>query len=557
MTRNYIKTPPMADWLREFATKELKQGTSVNESIQDIFNLNGSSQKNELDAVEAKVNEIRERVGLDKLEKTAVIRQVEKAKERGEGTVKKWCVYPKKGGKALGCHSKKEDAERQLRAIEWSEGQDAVDEYYVKDEVFGGFGDDQKDNRYDKEQLEKGIKVEMEHTNDPEKAKEIVKDHLEESKDFKGEDGGKYYDRLDDMEEEIKKHLVKKQSQIQKLIRVANELEKTGDLNTIRYIDIQIKKLADDIAYAPTDLDNPNAREKTQNLRPPKQIKKEPKQKMQPAKWYALIYNGSVLGFVSGKSKAYMVQNEIAHTFGNRGVNGLSNMFGQLVNKSISADPLTIRYYMAMTDDEDFPLSSSERRSFVPNFITFINDLKTHERFGDSRSFLFRTSVLIVPMAEGFEPSETSVIKGDLPTDENIMSANKDFDAGFKGTEELLNKLEPIIQENIGNFTQEAYDGFKLSSRQTVFDKYPNVKTHIDNVCQSRDGFINEPALNHKIFSGKESFDDKEREEIKKYIKDMLKESRKNVDISSKDDINVGKYEQQSIDISDDDDKVF
>jgi hypothetical protein len=38
---------------------------------------------------------------------------------------------------------------------------------------------------YNKEQLEKGIEVEMEHTSNPNQAKEIAKDHLEESKDFK------------------------------------------------------------------------------------------------------------------------------------------------------------------------------------------------------------------------------------------------------------------------------------------------------------------------------------------------------------------------------------
>lgn len=42
-------------------------------------------------------------------------------------------------------------------------------------------------------QLDKGIKVEMEHTNDPEIAKEIAKDHLTELSD--------YYDRLKIIEE--------------------------------------------------------------------------------------------------------------------------------------------------------------------------------------------------------------------------------------------------------------------------------------------------------------------------------------------------------------------
>ena len=43
-------------------------------------------------------------------------------------------------------------------------------------------------------QLEKGIDVEMEHTDDPEIAKEIALDHLTELPD--------YYDRLETIEED-------------------------------------------------------------------------------------------------------------------------------------------------------------------------------------------------------------------------------------------------------------------------------------------------------------------------------------------------------------------
>ena len=88
MTSKYTKQQPLADWLQDFANKELKRGTSPHESIQNIFNKN-----NDLDSVEAMVQELRERVGLDKLEKTAIIREVEKSKERGEGKVKRWCVF--------------------------------------------------------------------------------------------------------------------------------------------------------------------------------------------------------------------------------------------------------------------------------------------------------------------------------------------------------------------------------------------------------------------------------------------------------------------------------
>jgi len=52
------------------------------------------------------------------------------------------------------------------------------------------------DEQFDQEQLRMGIEVEKEHTDDPEKAKEIAKDHLSEFSD--------YYTRLKKMEEKAK-----------------------------------------------------------------------------------------------------------------------------------------------------------------------------------------------------------------------------------------------------------------------------------------------------------------------------------------------------------------
>jgi len=53
---------------------------------------------------------------------------------------------------------------------------------------------DVPDDKFDKEQLEMGIEVEKEHTDDPAIAKEIAKDHLAELSD--------YYTRLEKMESE-------------------------------------------------------------------------------------------------------------------------------------------------------------------------------------------------------------------------------------------------------------------------------------------------------------------------------------------------------------------
>ena len=63
-----------------------------------------------------------------------------------------------------------------------------------KQSLEGGLADDKKPSDFPKDQMRKGIKVEMEHTNDPAKAKEITMDHLAEDL--------KYYDKLEKMEKE-------------------------------------------------------------------------------------------------------------------------------------------------------------------------------------------------------------------------------------------------------------------------------------------------------------------------------------------------------------------
>lgn len=60
--------------------------------------------------------------------------------------------------------------------------------------ISGGLANGKPDADFDPKQIEKGIKIELEHTGDAEKAKEIAKDHLTEISD--------YYDRLEKMEGE-------------------------------------------------------------------------------------------------------------------------------------------------------------------------------------------------------------------------------------------------------------------------------------------------------------------------------------------------------------------
>lgn len=59
-----------------------------------------------------------------------------------------------------------------------------------RDKIPGGRADEKKPSDYEKSQVEKGKKIEYEHTNDPAKAKEISMDHLKEHPEYYSEKKG-------------------------------------------------------------------------------------------------------------------------------------------------------------------------------------------------------------------------------------------------------------------------------------------------------------------------------------------------------------------------------
>lgn len=66
-----------------------------------------------------------------------------------------------------------------------------------KELIPGGKAEGHEPSEYPKDQIRKGIKVEMEHTDDPAIAKEIAMDHEQEFP--------RYYTALDKMEKSLKK----------------------------------------------------------------------------------------------------------------------------------------------------------------------------------------------------------------------------------------------------------------------------------------------------------------------------------------------------------------
>lgn len=60
----------------------------------------------------------------------------------------------------------------------------AVQAMNWKNDMSGGLADDKLPSDFDPVQLEAGIEIEMEHTNDFRIAQEIAMDHLSEDKDY-------------------------------------------------------------------------------------------------------------------------------------------------------------------------------------------------------------------------------------------------------------------------------------------------------------------------------------------------------------------------------------
>ena len=69
--------------------------------------------------------------------------------------------------------------------------------YIMEEKIKGGLAEGKKSSDFPKDQIDKGIKVELEHTGDKDLAEEIAKDHLEENK--------QYYNYLAEMEKKMDK----------------------------------------------------------------------------------------------------------------------------------------------------------------------------------------------------------------------------------------------------------------------------------------------------------------------------------------------------------------
>jgi len=106
-----------------------------------------------------------------------------------------------------------------------------------RDRLPGGLGDKKTREDFDPEQVEKGIKVEMEHTDDPELALEITLDHLTEDPE--------YYDKLETIEPHHARAAGKDpkidelKSQVADLDRTIDQLQRRQEALTGPEVDLQ------------------------------------------------------------------------------------------------------------------------------------------------------------------------------------------------------------------------------------------------------------------------------------------------------------------------------
>lgn len=93
-----------------------------------------------------------------------------------------WKDVPR--GAKLAILSKLDSLQRELDRAKKKLTRLEASEVVVEDELPGGLGDDAQVNDFSPEQVSAGLKVEMEHTNDPKIALEIVLDHLTEDAEY-------------------------------------------------------------------------------------------------------------------------------------------------------------------------------------------------------------------------------------------------------------------------------------------------------------------------------------------------------------------------------------
>jgi hypothetical protein len=528
--REYARSGALPDWLRNFVDEHLKKGGD--NTFEDIKNL--FQNKSDLDSVEARVSELREQVGLDTIEKVAT----------GE-----------------------------------------------KDKIPGGKAEGQPNEKYDEDQLGKGVEVETEHTPDREVAKEIAKDHLEESEDFKDGEGAKYYDKLEDMEKEIEKE--KKASRIKQLIALANALEAEGDIEAAMEIDKEIyivvsgdKHLSKEAIkwYSPNEPTSMVGQEKSYKLPPgagtmldpmseedlwnrekARSIETKPEPKVEeesprtvdinPKKvpaWYILMAFGHGFGWYKNKKDAEAAEFELVADF----AHGLMATDSRPMLGELFKEEVTEKW-------DELKLKNPKAAHELTNFL-----VSTSYVFREEREFAVAEALQIFDVREeGFTPSY--VLGEDEHPSGDYQSVSKmtlgDVAPPGSGFRYKNKALAPFIKESVrrsravidylARWAEErvaaSANDFYISSRAAqeakdkkktpkALEKHPKLETFIRNVCRTRGGHIELPAIQTMLRNERPEDVDVTDKDLTEFIKECLKEYREEMEDDG--DEHAGEY---------------
>jgi len=264
----YMRPAVQSDWLRDFADRELEKGGNFDD-IKSLFKI-----KEDKHSVEARVRELRERIGLDVVlgqseqndgqpEKSAGAKLSQGSQEEFDDELTQTGVmdihkhrqlfdnvmktYESDSEFHITLDAEFDVAKEKEPNLTFSKYVDRMVTHIVNqkmqneanDKLSGGLADGCPDSDFDKKQIEKGVKVEKEHTPDKAIRKEIAKDHLTEHE--------KYYDFLEDMESKMEKDKKSKAEIINTLVSLANAFEDDGDFVSANIMDRHIRKVAKEV----------------------------------------------------------------------------------------------------------------------------------------------------------------------------------------------------------------------------------------------------------------------------------------------------------------------
>jgi len=301
------------------------------------------------------------------------------------------------------------------------------------DKVPGGLADKKDESDFDPKALAKGMRVELEHTDDENLAKEIAMDHLVEDPD--------YYEKLEKMEQDAMdtlpihadpilwtdEQLIETMSnpQLRKLIEERNLL--AAVIREMKRRDLKLEITPNDI------------------------------EKWRERGWFYIMWGSFPLGFVNNKSLAELIRSRIIRNFVENGTvpEGQDPPYYFGIARQAVAGLYDPKEWQRLEEQRlsGGSLSAKDEAKIKKRWKRAkklarqeLDDLLHHPlRKGKRKEFAERY-VKSLKAGKGLQPSKESVISGGLPTRSNFSSSWTDIerakyrDVGVEGSAEVAER---------------------------------------------------------------------------------------------------------------------